>query len=133
MTGNSMRTGGRWSPIPGGNPEGRLKRAFLRSGRGQPDLEPGAATGPVRRLDRSAVAFHDPRGDRQSETGPGGVFAGRPPKAVEHPRQVLRTETRARVLDPEPSGRLIAVRRHGHDGAFRRVADRVVDQDPNEL
>src|SRR6188474_480097 len=100
-----MRTGGRWSPIARGNPEGRLKTD--RSGRRQADLEPGPTARAVGGLDRPAVALDDPRRDRQAEPGPGSVLARCAPEAVEHARQVLGAETGTGVLDAQARRGLI--------------------------
>ena len=77
------------------------------------------------------MPLDDPRRDRKAEPGAARRRIGRPPEPVEHARQVLRRGTRAAVLD---AGRAPSPRRDVDvDSPPRRVPDRVVDQDPDEL
>ena len=59
--------------------------------------------------------------------------AGRPIEAVEHPRQVLGLDARALVLDDEDCVAAVGPDEDVDAAASRGMADRVVDEDADEL
>src|SRR5436190_21601155 len=101
--------------------------------RRQADHEAGAALGAVRDLDAAAVAFDDPLSDGQAEARAAARSAGCSIETFEDMRHVLGPDPRAVVLDDERGA--AGAGPHGDPDApiDRAVADRVVDQDHDEL
>ena len=129
------------SPISGRPRERSSERRFetsahaRRSRRRRRELDAERAPPPWRFATsiEPAVAVDDPVRDREPEAGAARRRAARPPEALEDVGHVLRADAAAVVLDVERARRR---RRAGPRPGPRRpraVADRVVDEDHDEL
>src|SRR5664280_1220184 len=126
-------------PGPGRPPDTRpttghpARRSDRTSVSGQADLEAGTAAGWRTRLDRAAVAFDDPAGDRQAQASPAARGVRGPPEALEDPGQILRPDAGSLVTDRDQRSvaRWLGPNRYG--ASRWAVPDCVVDEDRDQL